>query len=632
MFDLVEKYKKWIMIGLFVLIIPPFALFGIDSYFQDGARGQVVAKVGDYEISEQEFQEALRERQEMLRNMSGGKVDPAVLESPEQRVAVLENLVRQRVLLGHALRSGLTITPEQVRAMIAQAPVFQENGQFSLAMYQQFLKNRNQTAAQFENTVRQDILLRQLSGVYAETSFVPRTVAERLMRITEQQREMSHALISPERFVGSVKLEDGAAKKYYDANQDEFRTPEQVRVEYVTLSTEASLAQVPIEPQEVKQYYEQNQRQFGVAESRQASHILIAVDKTAGADAKQKARAQAEQIRAEVLKSPNAFAELAKKHSQDPGSAAKGGDLGSFTRGSMVKAFDDAVFTMKVGEISQPVESDFGFHIIRVTGITPGTTRSFEQARPEIESELKKQRAGRLYAELAEKFNNTVFEQSDTLKPAAELLKQTPQQSGWITRAGAQDPKLNNPKLIQAVFSDDVLLNKRNSEAVEIAPGTIVSARVIEHKPSAMQPFDSVKGAIEKKLVDTRAAQLAAQEGRQQLEALRQGKDAQVQWTPAQVVSRADPKGLPEPVMRQLFKAEASKVPAYSGVEAPGGGYMLLRITKVIEPEKVDRAQQKSMSEGLAQLTGEEHFAAYVASLKDKAKVSLNKEQIERKQ
>jgi peptidyl-prolyl cis-trans isomerase D len=443
---------------------------------------------------------------------------------------------------------------------------------------------------------------------------------------------MSHALISPERFVGSVKLEDGAAKKYYDANQDEFRTPEQVRVEYVTLSTEASLAQVPIEPQEVKQYYEQNQRQFGVAESRQASHILIAVDKTAGADAKQKARAQAEQIRAEVLKSPNAFAELAKKHSQDPGSAAKGGDLGSFTRGSMVKAFDDAVFTMKVGEISQPVESDFGFHIIRVTGITPGTTRSFEQARPEIESELKKQRAGRLYAELAEKFNNTVFEQSDTLKPAAELLKQTPQQSGWITRAGAQDPKLNNPKLIQAVFSDDVLLNKRNSEAVEIAPGTIVSARVIEHKPSAMQPFDSVKGAIEKKLVDTRAAQLAAQEGRQQLEALRQGKDAQVQWTPAQVVSRADPKGLPEPVMRQLFKAEASKVPAYSGVEAPGGGYMLLRITKVIEPEKVDRAQQKSMSEGLAQLTGEEHFAAYVASLKDKAKVSLNKEQIERKQ
>jgi peptidyl-prolyl cis-trans isomerase D len=620
------------MIGLFVLIIPPFALFGIDSYFQDGARGQVVAKVGDYEISEQEFQEALRERQEMLRNMSGGKVDPAVLESPEQRVAVLENLVRQRVLLGHALRSGLTITPEQVRAMIAQAPVFQENGQFSLAMYQQFLKNRNQTAAQFENTVRQDILLRQLSGVYAETSFVPRTVAERLMRITEQQREMSHALISPERFVGSVKLEDGAAKKYYDANQDEFRTPEQVRVEYVTLSTEASLAQVPIEPQEVKQYYEQNQRQFGVAESRQASHILIAVDKTAGADAKQKARAQAEQIRAEVLKSPNAFAELAKKHSQDPGSAAKGGDLGSFTRGSMVKAFDDAVFTMKVGEISQPVESDFGFHIIRVTGITPGTTRSFEQARPEIESELKKQRAGRLYAELAEKFNNTVFEQSDTLKPAAELLKQTPQQSGWITRAGAQDPKLNNPKLIQAVFSDDVLLNKRNSEAVEIAPGTIVSARVIEHKPSAMQPFDSVKGAIEKKLVDTRAAQLAAQEGRQQLEALRQGKDAQVQWTPAQVVSRADPKGLPEPVMRQLFKAEASKVPAYSGVEAPGGGYMLLRITKVIEPEKVDRAQQKSMSEGLAQLTGEEHFAAYVASLKDKAKVSLNKEQIERKQ
>lgn len=632
MFDLVAKYKKAIMIGLMVLIIPPFALFGIDTYFRDGARGQVVATVGDYEISEQEFQEAVRERQDALRNMSGGKVDPALLESPEQRIAVLENLVRQRVLLGHALRTGLTITPEQVRAMIAQAPIFQENGQFSLAMYQQFLKNRNQTAATFENSVRQDILLRQLSGVYAETSFVPRTVAERLLRITEQQREMSGAIISPERFAASVKLEDGAAKKYYDANQDEFRTAEQVRVEYVALSTEASLAQVQIDSQEVKQFYEQNQRQFGVAESRQASHILITVDKAAGADAKQKARSQAEQIRAEVAKNPNAFAELAKKHSQDPGSAAKGGDLGSFTRGSMVKAFDDAVFTMKVGEISQPVESDFGFHVIRVTGITPGTTRSLEQARADIETELKKQRAGRLYAELAEKFNNTVFEQSDSLKPAAELLKQAPQQSSWITRAGALDPKLNNPKLIQAIFSDDVLLNKRNSEAVEIAPGTIVSARVIEHKPSAMQPFEQIKGAIEKKLVDTRAAQLAAQEGRQQLEALRQGKDVQVPWTAAQVVSRADSKGLTEPVVRQLFKTDVSKLPAYSGVEAPGGGYMLIRITKVVEPEKVDRAQQKSMSEGLAQLTGEEHFAAYVSSLKDKAKVSLNKEQIERKQ
>lgn len=632
MFDIVAKYKKWIMIGLFVLIIPPFALFGLEGYMRDGARGSVMAKVGDYEISEREFQDALLNRQNTLRQMSGGRIDPALLDSAEQRQSVLENLVRQRVLLGHALEMGLTVTPEQVRATIAQIPAFQENGSFSLDLYQQYLKSRNQSAVVFENSVRQDLLLRMLADTYMGTTFVPRTVAERLLRITEQKREVASAVLAPERFVDQVKLEADAAKKYYEAQQDEFRIPEQVRVEFLALTGDTVQRQIQVDPAEARQYYESNQRQFGVPETRQASHILIAVDKSASEGEKKKARALAEQIHSEVKKDPDRFAELAKKHSQDPGSAAKGGDLGSFSRGSMVKAFDDAVFRMKVGEISPPVESEFGLHIIRVTGITPGQARGFEQVRGEIEEELKKQRAGRLYAELAEKFNNMVFEQSDSLKPAAELLKQAPQQSGWITRRGAKEPQLNDPKLLDAIFSDDVLLNKRNSEAVEVSQGTIVAARVIEHKPAAMRPFDEVKSEIEKKLVQTRAAQLAAQEGRKQLEALRQGKDAQVSWNAPQVVSRTDPQGYPPPILRQVFKANTEKLPSYTGVEAPNGGYMLLKVTRVIEPEKIDRAQQKSLSEGLAQVLGEEQFTAYVTSLKQKADVSLNKDLIERKQ
>ena len=276
MFDLVAKYKKWIMYGLLVLIVPPFALFGIDTYFRDGVGAQVVATVGDYDISDQEFSQAVRDRQEALRNMSGGRVDPALLESPEQRAAVLENLVRQRVLIGHALRSGMTVTPEQLRAYISQAPVFQENGQFSRERYQQFLRDRNWTAATFENQLRRDLLLTQLNDAYAATSFVPRTVAERLLRITEQQREVSRAVIAPDKFAGSVKLEEGAAKKYYDEQQSEFRVPEQVRVEYVTLSAD-TLPQAQVDPAAARKFYEANQRQFGVAEMRQASHILIAV-------------------------------------------------------------------------------------------------------------------------------------------------------------------------------------------------------------------------------------------------------------------------------------------------------------------------------------------------------------------
>ena len=631
MFNVVAKYKKWIMIGLFVLIIPPFALFGIDSYFRDGVRGQAVATVGDYEISEQELQQAVRERQDQLRNMAGGRVDPALLDGPELRFSVLDALIRQRVLLAHALRAGLTITPDELRGYITQAPAFQEDGKFSLARYEQLLKGRGETATTFENRLRQDLLLSRLNEAFAESSFVSRTVAERLLRISEQQREVSRALLSPEKFVASIKLEDDAAKKYYESRPDEFRLPEQVRVEYAVLSIESLMPQIQVDAAEVKKYYDEHQRQFGIPESRQASHILIAADKSAGNDARQKARARAEEIYNEVKKNPASFAELAKKHSQDPGSAAKGGDLGSFSRGSMVKAFDDAVFGMKAGEISQPVETEYGYHIIRVTAITPAQMRTIEQARPEIEKELKKQVAGRQFAELAEKFNNTVFEQADSLKPAADLVKDTPRKSGWISRNGAEDALLNNPKLIQAIFSEDVRVNKRNTEAIEVAQGTIISARVVEHKPSAMRPLAEVRPAIEKKLVQQRANQLAAQEGRQQLEQLRQNKAPQITWSTPELVSRADAKGLTEPVLRQVFRADAKNLPSYTGIEAPGGGYLLLKVTRVVEPEKIDRAQQKSLGEGLAQVLGEEQFAAYVASLKQKAKVQINKEHFEKR-
>ena len=632
MFDLVAKHKKWIMIGLFVLIIPPFALFGIDTYFRGQGSAQSIASVGDYEISEQEYSQALRQRQDQLREMAGGRIDPALLDTPEQRAAVLEGIVRQRVLLAHAFKSGLTVSPEQLRAYISQAPELQENGQFSKERYQQFLKSRNTTAAAFESELRRNMLLAQLSEAYFQTSFAPRSVAERVLRIAEQQREVSRALISPDKFVAQVKLEDGEAKKYYDAQQEEFRIPEQVRIEYVTLSAESMLDSVQVDPAEVQKYYEQNQRQFGTAESRQASHILITFDKSGGDAAKAKARALAEQISNELRKDPSKFAELAKKYSQDPGSAAKGGDLGAFSRGSMVKAFDDAVFSMKPGDISQPVESEYGYHVIRVTAVNPAQMRGFNEARAEIEKELKKQRVARVYAETAEKLNTVAFEQSDTLKGVADLVKQTPQQSGWLSRAGAQDPRLNNPKLLQAIFSDDVLNNKRNTEAVEIAPGTIVVARMLEHKPSVVRPFEEVKGAIEKKLVENRASQLAAQEGRQVLEQLRQGKEAQVQWSAPQLVSRREAKGFAEPLVREIFKTDAAKVPAYSGVEAPGGGYVLLKISRIVEADKLDRAQQNSLGEGLAQLLGEQHFTAYLESLKDKTKVRINKEAIERKQ
>lgn len=630
MFNLVERNKRIIQVILAIIILP-FAFFGVDSYFRDSATGATVAKVGDSEISQQEFQDALRERQDQLRNMGGGRIDAALLDSPELRFSVLEGLIRQRLLIRQGLKNGITVTDEQLRAYISQAPIFHgEDGKFSMTRYEQYLKAQNQNAAMFENRVRHDLVLMQMSEAYQQSSFVSRSVAERLHRITEEQREVSRVVIPSDKYAPLVKIEPDAAQKYYDSNQDEFRIPEQARIEYVALSIESLMPQIQVDPADVKKYYDEHQREFGLPETRQASHILISVDKSAAAEAKDKARALAEQIVAELKQNPNRFAELAKKHSQDPGSASKGGDLGTFSRGAMVKAFDAAVFGMKPGEISAPVETEYGYHIIRVTGVTPGQVKSLDQVRTEVENELKKQRAGREFAQLAEQFNNTVFEQSDSLKPAADLIKQKPQTSGWLTRTGSQEARLNNPKLLQAIFSEDVLVNKRNTEAIEISPGTIVAARVIEHRPARVQPFEDVKEAVQSRLIRSRASQLAAQAGREQLEQLQQGKGPQPGWNTPQLVSRGDPKELPEPALRQVFKADPASLPAYAGVEAPGGGFMLLRVTRVVEPKKVDTAQQKQLSESLAQIVGEEQFTIYLGSLKSRAKVSLNKAQFEK--
>lgn len=632
MYDFVYKNKRLMQIIL-ALIVLPFAFFGIDSYFQGGSGGDSVAVVGNYKISQVEFSQALRDRQEALQRMAGGRVDPVLLDSNELRFSVIDNLVQQRLLLERAARAGLVISDRQIQDIVANVDAFKVDGKFSYARYEELLKAQGMSPLGFEQRVRQDLITDHAAYPYAGSSFVSRSEAANLLRISEQQREVSHFTLAVDRFLPQVKLEADAAKKYYDSHQDEFRVPEQVRIEYVALTGEGLLAQIQPPAAEVRKAYDENLRRFEVKEARQASHILITAE--GGADAKKKARAKADEIYAQVKKNPKDFAALAKQHSQDPGSAANGGDLGFFERGSMVKAFDDAVFSMKPGEISPPVETEFGWHIIRLAGVRAGKGKTFEEARPEIEADLKRQLASRKFAELAEGFSNTLFEQSDSLKTAADLIKAKPQTSGWISRSGADNALLGNPKLLQAVFSDDVLNNKRNSEAVEVAPGVLVGARVIEHKPAAVQPFDQISAALTKKLTLQQAGQLAAQEGRARLAALREGKDAgkeaQVTWSAPQLVSRGDAKGIPADALRQAFKTDVSKVPAYAGVEVAGGAYTLVRISKVQEVADGAKDKQNAIAQTLRQVAGQSELAAYLASLKQKSEVKIRKDLVEKK-
>ncbi len=490
------------------------------------------------------------------------------------------------------------------------------------------------TPAMFEARLRNDIVLRQFADGYADSTFVPRAVVERLTRLSGQRRELSQYVLSAEKFIKQVKLDADAAKQYYDANPAEFRIPEQVRVEYLVLSIELLQQQAQPDPADVKKYYEANRSRFEVKESRQAAHIFVNVDAASGAEAKQKARARAEEIYQQLQKAPAGFAELAKKRSEDPGSAANGGDLGYIGRGSMkdVPEFEEALYKLKPGEISAPVESKLGYHIIRLTAVRPAQSKSLEEVRGQIEQELGKQLAGRRFAELADGFNNVAYEQSESLKPAADLIRTAPQASGWIIRSRAAEPVLNNPRLLAAVFSDEVLRNKRNTEAIEIAPGTLVAARVIEHKPESVQPFEEVRAALEKRIALRAASRLAVEEGRRLLGELTQGKSVEIAWSAPQVASRTEFRNIPEPVVRQAFRLDASKLPAYAGVENLQLEYTLLRVTRVQEAAELPPEKASELAGALRQVLAQEAMTAYIAALKQKAGVTINKDALEKRE
>ena len=628
MYDLIYNHKKLIQIILAIIFLP-FAFFGIDSYFRAGDRGDSIASVGGQPVSDQEFALALQERQNYLQRMVGGRVDAALLDSPELRFAVLDGIVRQRLLINQAVRGGLLVSDQQLQQIISEQPAFQQDSKFSHARYEELLRRQNLTAIGFENKLRRDLMVERMSDAYRATSIVPNAVAERLLRINSQQREVSQSVLAPESFVSQVKLEAGAAKQYYDAHQSDFQLAEQARLEYLVLALDAVAAQIEVSADEVKQFYEQNIKQYAKGDERQASHILIAVDAKASAEEKQAARAKAGQLLQQAKRNPANFAELARKNSQDPGSAANGGDLGSFPRGAMTKPFDDAVFQMKVGEIAGPVETEFGYHIIRLAAVKG---RGPEDATKQAALDLKRQKAGKKFSELADQFNNLVFEQGDSLKPAADALKLAIQTSVWLSRSGSDNKLLNNPKLLQAVLAEDAVRNKRNSEVVDIGNNTLIAARVIEYKPASMRPFEAVSAAITNRLTLQQAAQLAATRGRELLAKLKQGEAAAVAWGEAKLISRENAQGYAGPLLIGAFKADVGKLPAYSGIENGQGGFVLLRITRVVESEGVDVARRKAASEELRQRLGQEEFDAYVASLKLRADIKVQKERLEKKE
>lgn len=629
MLEAIRKHAQgWLAKVILALIAITFALFGVDSYMKGDKSGGMIAEVGDAGISREELTREIQGQSDRMREAMGPSFDPAVTETADFRKKVLDSLIERKALLQDAQKLKFFPPDAYVASVIGQIPAFQQDGKFSPQRYEAVLRQNGRTPAQFENELRQAYMLEAITSPVSLAAFPSGTTMTQIARLVAQQREIAWVDLPAATVASQVKVTPADVERYYTANKVAYTEPEQIRAEYLVLDMAGVAAGIVVSDQAVADYYASHAAQFGQPEQRSASHILIAVDKNADAATRAKARAKATELFQTVQKEPGRFAELARTQSQDPGSAAQGGSLGSFGRGMMVKPFEDAVFSMKPNEIRGPVESDFGYHIIRLDSIRAAQTAPLTQVRAAVVEELRKQQAQKAFAGLAENFGNLVYENATSLQPAAAAAKLTVQQSGWMTAKQAPPP-FNHAGLSAALFSPESIKSKQNTEAIEVQPGTLVAARVVESRPARVTPLAEVSQAIEAKLRAEQSARLLAQQGEATIKSLAKGDEAGLNWSAFQIVGRQPSPALDAAGAKAVFQVNTDKLPAYTGFARPDGSYRIVRVSRVLDAPALDPRLVASIESGVIQAQQRADMQAMIALVKAGQKVKIQPNAIE---
>ena len=627
MFDFVRRHTRIMMGVLFLLVIPSFVLFGVDGYNQSNSQGETVARVGSHDISQAEWDSAHRAEADRLR-ASMPSIDVKLLDSPEARYATLERLVRDRVLLQAADKFKLSTSDATLARSLQEDPTIASlrlpDGKLDMDRYRQLAASQGLTPEGFEARVRRDLSVRQIEAAVTASSFATPGMADVALNSFFEKREVQIVSFSTEKFLSQITPTDAELDAYYKANQAMFQSPEQASIEYVVLDLDAVTKTISINESDLKSYYEQNVSRLSGNEQRRASHILMNAAKDAPTADKQKAKARADELLKQLRQVPGNFSELAKKNSQDTGSAANGGDLDFFGRGSMVKPFEDAVFAMKKGDISEVIESDFGYHIIQLTDVKAPKLLGFEELRAGLEADLKKQQAQRQFAEAAEAFTNGVYEQSDSLKPIADKLKLEVKSASNVLRRPARGATgvLANEKFLTAIFAPDAVEKSRNTEAVETAPSQLVAGRITQYTPARTQPFETVREIVRTRVMSEGAVQLAKKEGQEKL-ALWKASPGTAVMPAAMVLSRDQPLNTPASVLNAVLRTDASVLPELIGVDLGPQGYAVVRVNKVVSRAAPSEAIAGQGRVQYSQWWASAENQAYYDSLKDRFKVKM---------
>jgi peptidyl-prolyl cis-trans isomerase D len=626
MFEFVRKHTKVMMFLMFLMIIPAFVLVGVDGFKNVNAGGDAVATIGNYSITQAEWDAAHKNEVDRLRATTPN-LDAKMLDSPEARYITLERLVRDRVLSEAVQDSHLSTSDARLARELQLSPTIaalrRPDGTIDIERYRQLAASQGMTPDGFEARVRSQLSQQQVEAGLVSTAFSPAQLAELALNAFYERRDVQLARFNPADYAGKINPADAEIEAFYQGNAALFQAPETASIEYVVLDLDTVKKSIVLDEADLKTYYEQNVGRLSGKEERRASHILINAPKDMSADERKKARERADALLAQVRKAPDTFADVARKNSQDTGSAPNGGDLDYFGRGAMVKPFEDAAFALKKGDVSDVVESDFGYHVIKVTDIKAPKSRSFEELRPLMEVDLKTQQAQRKFAEIAEAFTNGVYEQSDSLKPVADRLKLDVKTASDLQRNAPPGGKgvLANPKFLAAIFSPDSLEKKRNTEAIEVAVNQLAAARITQYTAARTRSLTEVRSSVKDRLVATQSAEMAKKEGVEKLAAWKVAAPGNL---PAPVVlTREGAQIVPAQVLDAVLVADISSLPAWIGIDLGSQGYTVARVGKVMPRNVPAAAIAEQERKQYAQFVANAENQAYYKMLTDRFKVQI---------
>jgi len=632
-----ESVQGWIAWAIVILLIIPFALWGINQYFGNGGK-LVVATVNGEEISQQTHQREFYLQRDRMRQMLGAQYDPSVFDSKDFKLRILNKLIDQEILSQAADNFGYRVSDNMVAQIIQANESFQADGKFSYDLYKNLLRENNLSPAEYESGLQRDLLSNQMARGISSTALVTKSEIDYVVRLQEQSREIGYLVLNADNYKKDEDATDEAINQYYKDNSDRYMTPALVSVQYLELDLKDLKPEGEPTEEDLKKIYDERSNIYVTPEERGSSHIMLAIDAGAGKEEIEKVKAKADDIY-KKLKGGADFAKLAKEFSEDPGSSQNGGDMGLMAREKTPDpAYEDALFKLKnVGDISEPVLSAFGYHIIKLTEIREQKVKPFEEVKSDLVAEYKQTAAERMYFDLSDKLTNMAYEVPDTLEDAAGATGLKIKTTELFPKSGGAGIA-SNPKVTAAAFSDEVLKNRYNSEPLEIGPNHVVVIRIKDHQDAKLKTLDEVKPQIKAQIINVKARERSMQVGKNIIEQLAKGeatpvaaaKIANVEWKKAGDLKRTD-RTIESKIVEKAFRMArpVEGKTSFDGAQL-ANGYAVIGVSKVTDgdPAKLEEAKRLTITRNLSNIQGESAFYSFLQDLKNSASIVINQDNL----